>query len=175
MTGVSLRKAGCLMLREVRSSGLLGARTEHVAKAMGVKELIERTSEVARANVLDVVDVDPDGSFRFNVIKARDKNMGHLIKTLRHDAESGAPVIEFYPADGARKVLGKWAGLGEKNAPPAGPSVQVMVNVLGSLPAEVQASLFRALLASGQGNGMALEAAPLIEDGPDADDTEPDP
>jgi hypothetical protein len=128
---------------------------------MGTDELIARTSEVARADVLEMVDVAPDGSFAFNVAKAKAAGLGHLIKSLRHDAESGAPVIELYPADGARKVLGKWAGLGEKNAPPAGPSVQVIVNVLGSLPTSVQGAIFKALM--GQAGKAGSEAVTDLE------------
>ncbi len=131
------------MLREVRASGLLGARTEHAVAAMGVDELIARTSEVARANVLDVVDVDADGSFRFSVVKARDKGLGHLIKSLRHDAESGAPIIELYPADGARAQLGKWIGAEKAPAAPA-PVVNVAI-VLAQLSPDALQELSRAL------------------------------
>lgn len=117
-----LQKVGSTLLAEAREEGYLEHELGKAAHAMGVPELIERTSEVARADVADFVTVDESGGFRFDLTKAVGKT--HLIKTLRHDAESGAPIIELYPADAARSQLGKW--LGAEKAPPA---VQVNVGI----------------------------------------------
>ena len=142
------------MLKQCRDMGLLAQRVQ--SAAMGLKELVQRTSDVARANILDCADVRPDGSFAFNVAKARDAGMGPLIKRLRHDAESGAPIIELYEADAARTQLGKW--LGAEKAPEP-PPAQVNVSVvLAHLEPATLRDLVSNLRAAQVTSGATIEA-----------------
>jgi len=75
------------------------------AKAkMDADEVVERLSDIARADIADVLE--PDGSFDISSAKAR--NTSKLIKSLKFDKDSGKVIgLETYSAHEAQRDVGK--------------------------------------------------------------------
>lgn len=104
-------------------------------RKMGAKEAVERNAEVARADYKDFITVNADGSFRFDLNKAKGKT--HLIKSLRHDAESGAPVIELQDVAKARELVLRMEGRLKDGPVAAAPAVVNVALILSQLPSDV--------------------------------------
>ena len=105
------------------------------AAMMSAREVLARQSEIARGDIAEFVTPLEGGGFSFDLSKAKGKT--HLIKSLRHDPESGAPIIELYPADKAQERLMRVHKLlGEPTAQAVAPTVVNVQLLLQQLPTE---------------------------------------
>jgi hypothetical protein len=92
--------------RSVTASNIIKkpAAQKALAKALekyDIDKVVQRLAEHAEGDIGDFITVNEDGSFAFDLVKARAAKKTHLIKKLKHDAESGAPVIELHDPQAA--------------------------------------------------------------------------
>lgn len=112
-----------------------------------IGKVVKRLAEHAEADYSDFITVNPGGGFSFDLEKAQAAGKTHLIRKLKHDAESGAPVIELVDQQAALDKLAKMhQAYGKEEAPVVQPNNSVVLNILATLPPEALAQIHRAML-----------------------------
>lgn len=125
-----------------------------------IGKVVQRLAEHAEADYGDVTTINDDGSFAFDLAKAKALGKTHLIRKLKHDAESGAPVIELVDSQAALDKLAKMhKAYGDKDEAPVPAGNSFVLNVLAQLPPASLAQLHRALLEAGPDDVVDAEPA----------------
>jgi len=94
------------LLKSAKIKAMINQVTEAALRKakMDADEVVERLSDIARADIADVLE--PDGSFNISSAKARNKSK--LIKSLKFDKDSGKVIgLETYSAHEAQRDVGK--------------------------------------------------------------------
>jgi len=135
---------GCRLLKRPGIRERLAQHEETALRAVGLQrdEILERLSRQATADYDDVIDIHDDGSFQFNLKRAKERGATQLIKKLRHDAETGAPIVELYDSQQALQTLAKIRGLvpaddmtaGRRRSPAGSGNRTLILNVLERSP-----------------------------------------
>lgn len=125
----ALRVTGSRLLARANEAGLLAKRADAIAETMGAERVVKRLWSLADADMGDFIETPVDGTFKFTLGEAKAKGLTRLIKKLKHDPETGAPVVELQDSAAALKTLARIYGL-EKPKEQGG---QVTVNVLAFL------------------------------------------
>ena len=104
-----LASTGSMLLRNPNVRAELDKALERYSAA----KVVEKLGEQSEADIADFIDiVDPQtGAFQFNVAKAIAAGKSHLIKKLKHDPETGAPIIDLHDSQAALKELARIHGL----------------------------------------------------------------
>ena len=91
--------------RLLRNAKVRSVVEKHLEKSeMDASEVIERLSDIARADIADVLE--PDGSF--NIAEAQKRGKSKLIKSLKFDKDTGKVIgLETYSAHEGQRDLGK--------------------------------------------------------------------
>lgn len=135
--------------RIVRSPAGQNALTKAL-EVYDIGKVVRKLGEQADADMGDFVKIDKDGTFQFDLAAAKAAGKTHLIKKLKHDAETGAPVIELVDSQSALDKLAKMhKAYGEKDEAPTQAGNSIVLNILAQLPPEALAQVHRALLESG--------------------------
>lgn len=90
----------------VRSPAGQAALQKALAK-YDIDKVVGRLVEHAEGDIGDFITVNEDGSFAFDLKAAKEAGKTHLIRKLKHDAESGAPVIELHDQQAALDKLAR--------------------------------------------------------------------
>lgn len=98
------------------------------------EEILARMSDRALFDAQDFVTLTPEGGFSIDLERAFKAGKGHMIKELRHDPETGAPIIKWADPDVSLDRLAKMYGIykDEDGAPKTSVTIgQVLVQVIG--------------------------------------------
>ncbi len=108
-----------------------GRRLER--KIASREQVLARMSERAFFDAEDFVTLSPEGGFLIDLEKAFKAGKGHMIKELRHDPETGAPVIKWADPDVSLDRLAKFYSVYEDDAAPKTSITidKLLVNVIG--------------------------------------------
>lgn len=152
--------------REIMDSGHVALAERSKYRIMTAWEIRGRLSEIARADYKDFVRVKPNGAFEFDLQACIASGKSWLIKELRHDAETGAPIVKLHDSAEALKTLAKIEGLMQEAAPPQTPAVLHRTLVLNILSQPESRELMDTL-------GQRVIAAELSAPAPDVPPEEP--
>lgn len=113
-------------------------------------KVVDRLGQQSEADIADFIDIidESTGAFQFNVAKAVAAGKSHLIKKLKHDPETGAPIIDLHDSQAALKELARIHGLAkddEKTTTVNNVNIQA---IIGAMHPAAVADLHRALLAA---------------------------
>lgn len=129
-------------------------------KQYDIGKVVKRLAEHAESDIGDFIRVDPGGGFSFDLEAAKAAGKTHLIKKLKHDAESGAPVIELVDSQAALDKLAKMhQAYGKEESPAFQPNSSIVLNILAQLPPAALAQMHRALLEASPDDVVDAEPA----------------
>ena len=122
-------QAGYRLFKNVQIQAHIQQRLEE--RAMGADEVLARLGDQARGSIEDFIEFKPDIKQPYlNLIQAKERNLLHLIKKLKYDAQ-GHLEIELYDAQSALTWIGKHHKLFTEKLEVVG-----LEDVLRSLPDE---------------------------------------
>lgn len=129
---------------------LIKSELEKALARYSAAKVVERLGQQSEADIGDILTVDEDtGAFQFDLRKAKQLGLTKHIKKLKHDAETGAPVVEFYDAQNALKELARIHGLAkDDDKPPTNVTNVNILTLIKSLHPAAVAEIHRALLAA---------------------------
>jgi phage terminase small subunit len=134
--------------QNIRKPAVQNELEKALAKYSAAK-VVEKLGEQAEGTIADFIDVREDGSFSFDLNAAKAAGKLHLIRKLKHDAESGAPVVELHDQQAALKELARIHGLSKDDEKPATNVTNVnILTLIKSLHPAAVAEIHRALLAA---------------------------
>lgn len=134
----------------LRNPNIQGALEKAMAQ-YSPEKVVRKIGEHADADYDDCITIHEDGSFHFDLIKIKAAGKTHLIRKLKHDAESGAPVIEMQDQAAALDRLAKIHGLYKDPDEKQGTTTNVNVKiqaVLSTMHPAAVAEFHRAMLAA---------------------------
>lgn len=102
-------------------------RKKELVRQLGAEDLVLAAAEEASASYEDFVTINPDGSFAFDLVKARDAGKLHLIEDLAHDKETGAPVVKLPNRRAAREFIAKMLGYAKGDLPSSQTNTQINI------------------------------------------------
>lgn len=132
------------------SNSNVQSKVERALAKYDTDKVIERLAQHAEADMGEFITVDQDGAFQFDLKNAKAKGLTRLIKKLKHDPETGAPVIELVDQQAALDKLAKMHGLykdADEKANVTVNNINVRAILQAMHPAAV-ADFHRALLAA---------------------------
>lgn len=151
----TLASTGSDLLRNPNVRAELDKALERYSAA----KVVERLGEQSEADIGEIVDINEGGGFSFNLQRAKELGLTKHIKKLKHDAETGAPIVEFYDAQAALKELARIHGLSKEDETAKGQTVNINVRaILGAMHPAAVAEFHRALLAA---NPDVVDAEPI--------------
>lgn len=147
LSRIKAAKRGTRLLEQAKEDGWIEHVLGKAVHAMQAPEVVARLSEQARADIGDFIQASPDGSFGFDLFAAKAAGKTHLIESLTHDRETGAPIVKLYSAQKAQTTLAKIRGLFSDAPPPAPPVLVNVALVLAQLSPEALRELAAGLAA----------------------------
>lgn len=127
----TLKSVGSENLRKPDVAKEIQVRRKELVASISAETLILSAAEDASSSYEDFVTVNEDGSFAFDLVKAKAAGKLHLIEDLGHDKETGAPVIKLPKRGPAREFLAKMLGFTKGEV--AGSTHNTQVNIYKDL------------------------------------------